>query len=33
MRIKDFLICHDKIKLFAKFFFKALATFGVELDT
>ena len=31
MRIKDFMICHDKIYLFGKYFL-ALATFGVELD-
>ena len=31
MRIKDILICHDKILLFAKYFL-ALAIFGVQLD-
>ena len=31
MKIKDFLICHDKIFLVTKYFL-ALATFGMELD-
>ena len=31
MRIKDFLICHNKISLFAKCFL-SFGYFGVELD-